>query len=63
MWEYDSKEIRRSLYTLFFNTREKELQGYLEELGKKHEIERKKNEKRRGEIKQELYKKIFKKKS
>lgn len=46
MWEYDSKEIRQSLYKLFFITRDKELQAYLEELSKKHDLERKKHEKK-----------------
>ena len=48
LWEYDSKEIRHCLYKLFFNTNQRELQSYLDELGRRHDAERKKHEKKDG---------------
>lgn len=51
LWEYDSKEIRHSLYKLFFNTREKDLKEYIDELGKRHDAERKKHEKKDAKAK------------
>lgn len=53
LWEYDSKEIRHSLYKLFFNTNQKELQAYLDDLGRKHDLEKKKHEKKDGKGKAE----------
>ena len=55
LWEYDSKELRHCLYKLFFNTNQRELQLYLDDLGRKHDLEKRKNEKKdsKGKVEEE----------